>query len=367
MALKCDGCKENINRDKVSCYGLCNRVFHSRCVGVNTNAVKSLLEFNNIKYVCNDCENNTYKSIMKKVDGLLESLLTEKNLMSEINENVNIVKEAIRNNDDKLKKMESNIMNKERLTYADKVKELNEPVVLVIPKDKQTSITTCTEVKSKIDPMKVPIHSLSKSTKGTVILKGKPKADIEEIKKYAEVQMGNKYSVKITELKKPRIKVVGMSEKLEVEDIVKKIKVQNTTLNDADITVLQIYGNRCYNAILEIDSVHFNKIMSSKRINIGWDRCIVYEHFLIRKCFKCNGYNHKYADCTNKVSCKKCSGEHDIKDCDSEIVKCINCSSVNKKLNLNFDTNHKAHSVECKVMERHIENERKRVCYNVDE
>ena len=43
------------------------------------------------------------------------------------------------------------------------------------------------------------------------------------------------------------------------------------------------------------------------------------------QCFKCWRYGHITAHCRSQVTCKKCTGEHDHKDCTSPEQKCRNC------------------------------------------
>lgn len=367
MTSKCSLCKENINREKIICYGMCERVFHARCIGVNTTGVRALNELSNLKYVCNECDEKSLSVMLAKVNHLIENMIEFKShnqILTEAARSIKQINERIERTEEELRVIKNiNTETRRKETYADKLKYSNEPVVLVVPKDIQTAAETKRDVKNKIDPTKVPIQSLRNATKGTIVLAGKSSNDVEEIKKYAVSQMGNKYDVRITELRNPKIKIVGLSEKLGEDVIINNMKAQNPCISDAKLKVITVYGTKQLSAIIEIDSNHFNKVMEAKRINIGWDRCVVYEYVSLRKCFNCNGYNHKAAECRNKKTCKNCSGEHDVRDCDIVEPKCINCVNVNKKLNLNFETNHVAHSLECKVFERNIESERKRIAY----
>lgn len=104
--------------------------------------------------------------------------------------------------------------------------------------------------------------------------------------------------------------------------------------------------------------------MEQKYLLIGWGSCIVEEYVNVNRCFKCCGYNHKSTVCKNKQACIKCGDEHKMKDCKSEINKCVNCSIVNNKWKLKLDTNHQANSNLCSVYKKKLEAERKRIKYN---
>lgn len=69
-------------------------------------------------------------------------------------------------------------------------------------------------------------------------------------------KMGDKYTVKITDSSKLKIKVIGMSGKLSEDDLVETVKAQNEFLRNRDIKVITIFENgknRNFGAILEID------------------------------------------------------------------------------------------------------------------
>lgn len=115
--------------------------------------------------------------------------------------------------------------------------------------------------------------------------------------------MGDKYTVKITDSSKLRIKIIGMSDKLLEDDLVETIKAQNEFLKNRDIKVITIFENknhRNFGAILEFDKECYNRLINGDKIKIGWCRCRVSECVDVRRCFKCCGYNHKSSQCKAK-------------------------------------------------------------------
>ena len=77
------------------------------------------------------------------------------------------------------------------------------------------------------------------------------------------------------------------------------------------------------------------------RVNIGWERCRVYDGTVITQCYKCLGYNHRAAECRNKKVCFKCQRNHKSRDCSKESMnKCFNCIRKHRRLNLGLDENH---------------------------
>lgn len=63
-------------------------------------------------------------------------------------------------------------------------------------------------------------------------------------------------------------------------------------------------------------------------IKIGYQnyRAVEYKTFKAPlMCFKCQKFDHISSNCQNNETCKKCSGNHNHKECDSDIMKCANC------------------------------------------
>lgn len=106
-------------------------------------------------------------------------------------------------------------------------------------------------------------------------------------------------------------------------------------------------------AILQVDVNTYNTLMSGGdgKLFVGYDYCDVYDSVELRRCFKCSGFNHHSNRCTSqKYSCPRCSEEHPVKDCRSEVLKCINCIKFNEKnKELKLNVNHAAWDSRCHV------------------
>lgn len=386
MTTKCGVCKEAINRDLVTCFGICNRQFHARCVGMGSSHIKTINECCRLKFICELCEITSHNVILQRITKLVDSMCDFRGIIDDVNdikqvvnkteddlkllsENLDLVKSSIKENESKSNFVNSvNSVNSVPVTnkksYADTLK-CNEPVVIIVPKQKQTSLMTKNAVMQSLDPTQIPISKLRNAANGAVIIEGKAKKSAEVIKKYATERLSASYEIKITELAEPKIIVTGMYEKLSSDEIICKLKSQNIILEKSKLKVLSINGKRKFSAILEIDSKSFNSVMSTndKTLNVGWAKCSVHEHLNIKRCFKCYGFNHIAKDCKRKKACKKCAGEHEYSECMSNEEKCVNCFYANRKFNLKLDINHAASSFNCKVFEREQNIRRKRVQY----
>lgn len=378
--INCYVCKnETAPGDSFKCEGPCGRRMHAKCVSVSKTVLKTYFELDNLFYMCDGCISGSMKAINNKLDKIMsliaiydERVMRYEANMNDLKESVSELKVCVNNKNDTvtdaLSRINEQCTTKSKPCFADKVKQ-NEPVILVVPKQKQTTRVTQKAVMDLMDPSEIPVESMRNAGKGTVVLEGRSKKDLEFIQKYATEKLGATYEVKLSELKKPRILISGMSEKFSGEEIIRKLKVQNEVIRDADLRVVSTFGRNTFNAVIEIDSDGFDKVMSGdrKKLNIGWSCCHVKEFVSLLKCYKCQGFSHIAKDCTKARACRKCAGEHDVADCKSEVIKCTNCFSANTKLGLNLQTDHIAGSAMCKVTERQMNISRKRVQYKVKE
>lgn len=379
MTAKCGICKEALSNGISTCFGICGRLFHARCVGMTTSHIKAMNECSSLKFVCSYCQITTHNAILQKVTRLVDDM----GCLRQISDDVNDIKQVVNKSEDELKILSDNVVSvKENrdmcvninkstdktMSYAEIVKR-NEPVVMVVPKQKQTSTVTKNAVMQSMDPTKIPLNNLRNAANGIVILEGNSRASVDEIKKYATDKLGEAYDVKLSELTLPKIRITGIYEKMSSEEILDKLKSQNTFLNNSQIKVLSVFGKKKFNAIIEIDCNGFNLVMNRnvRTLNIGWAKCSVYEHLNIKRCFKCYGFNHVAKDCSRKKACSICAGEHERNSCKSSEVKCVNCYNANKKFKLNLNEKHTANSFNCKVLMREENIRRKRVCYEVTE
>lgn len=85
----------------------------------------------------------------------------------------------------------------------------------------------------------------------------------------------------------------------------------------------------------------------------------VMDNIYIRRCYKCYGFNHHKIDCKNEQACPRCAGDHEVRDCQSTIRKCVNCIKCNRRTGENFDSNHDIWSNKCNVFKIKLESSKK--------
>lgn len=253
------------------------------------------------------------------------------------------------------------------ITYAEKLKNFaNEPMILVKPKAQQECSKTKKDFMTNIDPASIKLNHVREISKGGIALACGSKDESTELVKLALDKLGEDYEVKITELKKPKIKVTGMYEKLECDDIIRKIKDQNEYMQDSDVNVVHTYrgANRTFSAIIEVDGKHFSRVLAAGRLFIHLQSCRVFEDIQVMRCFKCSRFYHKGKDCQHKLACQKCGEEHELSSCKSNVVKCVNCEHAVKTYNVKYDVNHLASDKNCNVYLKKLHMLRRKIEYN---
>ena len=191
-------------------------------------------------------------------------------------------------------------------------------VVVIKPKDTtQVNKKTFEEIKSQISPSDKGINKVRNATNGGIIVECASSNAVDCLKQDALKKLGDNYTVTIPEKKLPKLRVFGMSDRLQPGEIGNRLRSQNPELiNDlSHIDVVVVFGstnsNR-YGFKLNTDPSTFAKILEAGKLRIGWDLCSASESVDFPRCYNSSDYYHLAKQCTSKPKCPKCSGEHSL-------------------------------------------------------
>jgi hypothetical protein len=382
MSSICAICRTSVTKKKapgVQCGGLCKLFFHfEKCAKLSSEEC-DLIEKGRLIYQCSACKKKRTSQVFPRRDSVsdfedaannmpLEKIILAQNelkedvqklvkVVEEMNEKIGVFDAVIKRFEiiaDKLekkvpeKRTEAN-PNLQKVSYA-KIVQKNIPVVIVRAKNpEQLGAETINKIKAVSDPVASNISGLkSVSNGGVAIMCSDPESTSKCREEIAE-KLGDEYEVNVSKQKKPLLKVWGLSNLLEDEELVTRLKKQNSCVQEnAEIKVVSIKQNpRGVVCLLEVDQTNHEKLLTAGRVFIGWDSCRVYQHIDILRCFKCSQFGHRAANCTYEICCAKCSGNHDGKNCDSDQEKCVNCVLANERLKLGLDVNHASYSLKC--------------------
>ena len=115
---------------------------------------------------------------------------------------------------------------------------------------------------------------------------------------------------------------------------------------DPKSTIIVKKLSKCRNISSYMCNLLMSPSMEAKiglnKLIVGYMRCKLYKQNGKHRCYRCQHSDHFAADCKNKLCCPRCSLEHQAENCDSNILKCINCVRGSKD-----DVNHPVYSMLC--------------------
>lgn len=237
-----------------------------------------------------------------------------------------------------------------QLTYSTVAKKTNN-VLVVKQKGTQKEIKEVKEdIRKKVDPTDMGVGvTMGRVTKqGGVIINCSGSKEIASVQTEIQNKLGGSYDVERPKSLQHRVRIVGVDEceydRNDSDILVKIVKQNDLNINDntakMDVIRRTKIIRKKFSLVIELDQNTYNMIIKKEKINIGWNRCPIYDEYGIIRCFNCCKYGHFGRDCTDKKVCPKCSGEHSLSDCQSNFVKCSNCLWSNKKYGMALKVDH---------------------------
>jgi len=147
--------------------------------------------------------------------------------------------------------------------------------------------------------------------KGSIILGCESEREMEKLRETVREKLAEDFKVTEPRGSKPKLKVVNVGEeelKLNDVSLIDTIKKQNN-IDDIKIVKRVIKGRSNNDTragggrkedgslILEVDEMTHELLLSREKINIGWRKCLVFDHYSVKRCFKCWGYYHIAKNC----------------------------------------------------------------------
>lgn len=241
---------------------------------------------------------------------------------------------------------------------------------ICVPKKKQTCEVTRTEIKQKLKKYNDMVNGLRNLNDGAILIECNNNDNTKTIHCEASVAMPE-YEMKEIQRKKPKIKIVNISEEFSKEELLEQLRSHNDCISESDeMNVIKIIKKQnnirrdtFFTTIIETNGELFDKLLRAGHVAIGWERCKVYECVSVQRCYKCLGFNHRSNECKNETTCSKCAGNHNHTNCHAKHQACINCINITNNTNITINTEHNAFSNECFAFQKQIERKRDRIGY----
>lgn len=266
--------------------------------------------------------------------------------------------------------MKKNAKNK-LVEEAKKQSAKPDPVVIIKPKANVEIEDAKAEVRNNVNAKNLNVKRVTTDKYGAVVIALGDEKSVNLLKQDVETNLGSQFEVRLRENMKPTIKLIGMDEEFREEEL-KDVLVDQSDImgNLKHFKLCKTYSNEKFrynkhSAIIELDAETFFKVMELGKLNCGLDRCRVVNGLEVTRCFKCCAFNHKVAECkANVTTCPIYSGDHAVKECNSEVERCANCEKLRKERKINIDVNHSAWSTQCPIYIRHLERRNKLVDFS---
>lgn len=355
MDEKCGECTAAIKATEtvIVCSGVCKVIFHIKCLNIANREYQTMNNVKNARWFCDKC---------------LSYLQMSLELVAQFNE----FRAAINSQFEDFRKslMPASDMSRQKVkNYSDVVKD----VVIIKPKSKQNNLATKEDICKSVNPasLEVGMVEIKNIKDGGVVIRCQNKEDSGKIKDAAEKKLKKKYSIKVPQLINPCIKIIGIEEEIEENDLKSCILKQNSFIQHEksyiSVKVLKKMKTK-YMCIIEVDPLTYNRIMKEGRLSIGWNICKVFEYVNVHRCFRCAGFDHIAKDCSREIGCLKCGVVgHSADDCKNEKWCCQNCVNANKTLELNLVTEHSPYSDTCPCLLRKIDVQRRKINFDTGE
>lgn len=331
---RCGSCDSAISRKpSIPCSSFCKRLFHIACIGVTPEVQQALTTVSGLYWKCEDCHKDNTDNVVEFLENKTQDMLKT---LSESFENMKHDFRIIAENQLQV------IKNVAAPTYSEKLR--SNPSVVIKPKNpNQPNKNTKADILQNIDPLNsnIKINNVKHIKNGGIVVGCCSKEDSQEFKKLADKKLTN-YDVHETKTWLPRIRVVGLSEKFENQQVTDYIIKQNSDIFKSNSTckVLDIKPikkkNDVYQALLQVDVESYTNILKCGHLIVGFDSCTVYDAVDVPRCYKCNGFYHNANNCKKlNYTCPRCSDTHKLEECKSANLKCINCCNLKENANVN--------------------------------
>lgn len=379
MSSLCYRCEKDIEEedDFAECDS-CNSLFHLKCASVTKKEANARKNSKCLKLYCPECFKAKGEATPEKLKEIL-GLLYKMDMCMQQQKTSNVPSSI----EQKLIELDKKISANKAVTsgntanndipkpaYASIAKNGSvKPAIVIKPKTKQTSTKTFEEITGKIDKSDLNVCGTRSARDGGVVLRCENSAETLKAKQIVNEKLGSNYEVIVPKIKSPRIRITNIASDIPKESIINELKKHNEQIKNINmslITVIQrkIRSTQTNDAVVEINSESYNKLMEIGVLKLPWRECRLFEHLHVKRCYKCCGFFHNSTECKQTQKCSQCAGSHKHSECKSKNHCCINCKHANDKYNLNLETDHHAYDKQCPVYKRRLGSVKNKIEYN---
>lgn len=352
----------------------CEKHFHGPCVNFGTQETLFFNTSRSVAWNCDACVDkreflsnvvNKLVELQNIVVGQSEILQKQTEIIKKQGEDIELLKKLV----DTLKngKDDSQISSKPAMkrSFADiivneqsflspasrisKVRRINndksgvqvlnnissQKIIVVKSKNgNETSNEIRNQLKTLLDPCKDPVKCINTTRKDNVIIR----CNNEEAVNIVTQKLSASDCVKSLSIERPKekkllVKLIGIEDDMDKEELLKRIRTQNDFVSSSDVLSIEDIKkgyNGNYTAIVECGPDIYRKMLEKRKLFIYFSVVKVVECLNLNRCFNCQEYGHVAQSCKSETVCPKCAENHKIDDCESSERCCVNCVRLNK-------------------------------------
>lgn len=384
MSSLCYKCEKEIDDDDdyATCDS-CDSVFHIKCANITKKEINARKNSKCLRLYCPDCfkfkSNGTaekLKEVLKMLYKLdlfnqqqIEKQTTKHDFSASIESKLNDLDKKISNS---TATSNTNTVNNRiaKPTYAHIVNKASvKPAIVIKPKSKQSSKKTFEEISEKINKNDLNVCGTRNVRDGGVVLCCENSSETLKAKKIVNEKLGTNYEVILPKIKAPRVRISNIASDIPNDSIINELKKHNDEIKDFEMRLITVISRKnrsslSNDAIIEMNSESFNKILDIAVLKLPWRECLVFEHLHVKRCYKCCGFFHKSTECKQSQKCSRCAGSHKYSECKNKKNCCVNCKQANEKFKTNLDTNHHSWDKQCSIYKRRLASVKNKIEYN---
>lgn len=297
------------------------------------------------------CDEDRYKEKIAGQEKLIAEMLDKNNILKDhvdqLKENIVLLKEKL---DMTGVNLEANAYSSAVLNNIPKIKPAVPAIIIEAKKNQDVGVLLEEAKKILRKKQNVQLNKVAK-VRNKIIVECNKLSDVDDtFASLNKLSDDNTTDVSVERKLNPRLKVTNIDYDFGTKDnqlIIQDIKLRNSLSDDCTLDVKQKYSrdNVCWSLILEVDAASYAKMMKTRKLYVGANRCPVYDNFFVSICNSCSGYGHTSKKCSRSLtpSCRYCAGNHLSEVCDNkEVVRCCNCRSYNLKFKGDLAEDHNA-------------------------
>jgi len=317
----------------------CNKTFFTHFKNIDPSK-----RFGNFVFVCDKCitkhEEGKASDVQTHVQTLNDRVTSMEGSLSEIKA---LLEKPFKSNESCIAAQRNRSCTTQNVWHNPermKVVKSKTPAKLVIDKADTEDSLSDKDLEKIIVNCSIPVESSFEDKSGSKILVLGSSSDRDKLKARISEAFPSQI-VKSPAVRLPTISVANLSTQFSHEDLENMIFSQNPDIknqcdNGSTLTVLSVRpqrsGKRFYASLKVSQDIRDLIDQSLKnKLYVGMSRCDVYDHFHVKRCNRCQKFNHYKGQCKASAPvCANCSEDHETNSCtkaglDGFVPSCINC------------------------------------------